>query len=142
MSIGIHGGLTSAIPDSCKGYDPIPSEPTGVWSEKSGRLHKCRNWKNDRVLVSGYNLEGACLYCNNWQTPDGEYKNKLPEEVALEFYKKNSETFIEYFPKQTILSKKIILKKVFECDFVNEEVIRWLDKGESELVREIGLSLI
>jgi hypothetical protein len=146
MSKNLNGELESAIPDTCKGYNPIPSKPAGVWSEKSGLLYKCRNWANDRVLVSGVpaygNLEGACLYCDNWQTPDGEYKNMPPEEVAIAFYKKNSDKFIEYFPKQTALSKKMILKEIFKCDFVNEEVIRWLDKEESELVREVGLSLV
>ncbi len=142
MSKNLNGELESAIPDTCKGYNPIPSKPAGVWSEKSGRLYKCRHWKNDRVLVSGCNLESACLYCDNWQTPEGEYKNRFPEEVAIDFYKKNSGKFIEYFPKQTILSKKMILKKIFESDFVNKEVIDWLDKKESKLVREVGLSLV
>lgn len=142
MSISPDGKLRKAIPDSCRNYNPDKSRLAGVRSMELGMLYKCKNWENDRILVTSPNLEDCCLFCDNWQTPDGEYKNRFPEEVAIVFYKENSNKFIEYFQNRSHENKKKILKKIFECDFTNEEVIGWLNKKESRLVRGVGLSIV
>ncbi len=58
-------------------------------------------------------------------------------------YKENLQCFIECFKSLSAEEKKKALKGVFNCKKVtNEEVIRWLDENEPELVREVGLSLV
>lgn len=136
------GKLSTLISDDCKNYDPIRPEPKEVQNLKSDRLYNCRNWENDRILITSPNLEDYCLFCDNWQMPDGEYKNRPPEEVAIVFYKENSDKFIQYFQGRSPENKKKILKQIFECDFTNEKVIEWLNKKESSLVREVGISLV
>lgn len=146
--------LKNAIQDSCKNYDPVKSEPKQAWSEKSGRLYKCRNWEksgrlykctnweNELFIKYTKDFEGSCLFCYNWVTPEGNYRNRIPQKVALELYKKNSDKFIEYFQSRTSFTKKMILKEILSCSFVNEKVIEWLDKEESDLVRKVGLDTI
>jgi len=58
-------------------------------------------------------------------------------------YKENLQCFIECFKSLSAEEKKKALKGVFNCKKVtNEEVIRWLDENEPELVREVGIGLI
>ena len=45
------------------------------------------------------------------------------------------EMYLDAIPKQ----KKMILEDIFDSKTVNEEVIKWLDENEKELVREVGL---
>ncbi|MBM3200223.1 hypothetical protein FJZ53_04760 [Candidatus Woesearchaeota archaeon] len=146
MSKNLNGELESAIPDSCRNYNPNKSKLTGVRSSRLGSLYKCKNWANSNLLNSGSpmykNLEDGCLFCDNWQTIDGEYKNRAPEEVAMVFYKENSDKFIEYFKKRSPENKKKILEKVFESEFTNDKVIEWLNKEEQCLVREVGIESI
>jgi hypothetical protein len=59
------------------------------------------------------------------------------------FYKENLQYFIECFKSLSAEEKKKALKGVFNCKKVtNEEVTRWLDENEPELVREVGIGLI
>jgi hypothetical protein len=54
-------------------------------------------------------------------------------------YEKKPKQFIKYFSEQSATDKKKILKELLERDIVNEEVISYLDKHESKLIREVGL---
>ncbi|MDP2906429.1 MAG: hypothetical protein Q8O03_00665 [Nanoarchaeota archaeon] len=58
----------------------------------------------------------------------------------MNFYKENTGIFIEYFSKRNPEEKKVIIKDVMDTDFVNEEVVEWLNQNESELIREVGLN--
>ncbi len=57
----------------------------------------------------------------------------------LMLYEKNSRKFIKYFNEQPDANKKKILKELLEYDKTNEEIVRWLDKNYSGLIREVGL---
>lgn len=139
--------LPKPIWDSCKNYDLVTkSEPRKVLGMSLGHSYKksCRNWGWwDIMHTSSYypDFKGICMFCYNWQTPEGKYVNRL-EEIALDFYEKDTKKFIRYFKKKIIPDKKKIIKKVFECDFINEKVIEYLDEKESELIREVGLNLV
>jgi hypothetical protein len=62
-----------------------------------------------------------------------------PDDDYLTLYKKKPRKFIKYFSEQSDTDKKKILKELLEQDFVNEEVISYLDKHESKLIKEVGL---
>ncbi len=61
------------------------------------------------------------------------------EDDYLTLYEKKPKKFIKYFSKQSTTDKKKILKELLEYDKTNEEVIQWLDKNYSDLIREVGL---
>ena len=55
----------------------------------------------------------------------------------------NSKNFIECFQHLNTDDKKRIIRSIFKCEKAsNEEVTRWLDENEPELVREVGLGLV
>jgi len=58
----------------------------------------------------------------------------------LDLYKENGEGFIEYFSSKTLEERKVILKDIMDCDFINEDVADWLNKNEPKLVKEVGLN--
>lgn len=58
----------------------------------------------------------------------------------LVFYKENTKGFIEYFNKSNFEEKKTILKDIMSSDFINEDVVKWLNEHEAELIREVGLN--
>lgn len=58
----------------------------------------------------------------------------------LVFYRENTEGFIEYFNKSNFEEKKTILKDIMSSDFINEDVVKWLNEHEAELIREVGLN--
>ncbi len=128
----------SLIPDLCKNYDPIKSKPKG----SQGRLYHCNNFESHEGMTDG------CLFCANWITHDGEdngYKSKPEKMVAyyVSLYKTDAEKFIRFFQKRREQKdKKKILEGILECDFNNEEVIKYLDEHWPNLVREVGLSVI
>lgn len=64
---------------------------------------------------------------------------RKPDDDYLVLYEKNPKKFIKYFNKQNETEKKKILKELLEYDKTNEEVVSWLDKHESKLIREVGL---
>ncbi len=64
------------------------------------------------------------------------------EDDYLILYEKKPRKFIKYFSKQDYQDKKKILRELLGCDTTNEEVVKWLDKNYSGLVREVGLSLV
>jgi len=131
MAISPCGGLSTAIPDVCRNYDPIKDQPTKVWSTKSGRLYKCRNFR------SCDSIEG-CLFCCNWVTPEGEYKNADP----LFLYQENAHEFINYFKGRNHDEKRKIFREILDLEFVNKEVVSWLNDNEPKLVKEVGLEWI
>lgn len=57
----------------------------------------------------------------------------------LTLYEKNTKKFMKYFSEQPDADKKKILEELLEYDKTNEEVIKWLDKNYSGLIREVGL---
>lgn len=132
----------SLIPDLCKNYDPIKSQPTNLSTSKLGRLHHCNNFESHEGMKDG------CLFCANWVTHEGEdkgYKSKPEKMVAyyVSLYKTDADKFIRFFQKRRdYKDKKKILEGIIECDFVNEKIIKYLDESWSNLVREVGLNLI
>lgn len=46
------------------------------------------------------------------------------------------------FRKRDFKEKKKILEGILECDFTNETIIKYLDENWSNLIREVGLSLV
>jgi len=72
-------------------------------------------------------------------------KELFPKEIGscymglARFY---PQEFITQFSNiQDSEEKKLVLKSLMELDYDNKEVINWLDKNESILVREVGLNL-
>lgn len=135
-----HGG--SLIPDICKNYDPIKSQPKNSSTSKLGRLYQCNNFESHEGLKDG------CLFCCHWVTFEGEDKGhkSTPEKMVayyVSLYNEDSNKFIRFFKKRKdYKDKKKILEGLLECDFVNEEVIKYLDESWPNLVREVGLSLV
>lgn len=58
----------------------------------------------------------------------------------VSMYKDDANTFIDYFTKRSVQEKKVILKDIIGCDFVNEKVADWLNQNEADLLREVGLN--
>lgn len=58
----------------------------------------------------------------------------------LVFYRENAEGFIEYFNRRSLEEKKTILKDIMSSDFINEDVVKWLNEHEADLIREVGLN--
>ncbi len=102
--------------------------------------HKC----NYYVGILDENLEYACICCYNWKIPTGlkgEYPNVKDKPVDyMRLYKEDSVEFLAYFSRNTNNSKKKILNNIFESDFVNEEVIAWLEKNEMDIMREAAFN--
>lgn len=65
--------------------------------------------------------------------------NQKPADYYIDLYKEDGEGFIDYFQTRSSYEKKNILKDIFGCDFVNEDVAGWLDENEVELVREASM---
>lgn len=134
----------TTIPDDCKNYDPIKTELDRYTqrSIKSGRIYPCNNFENHEGIKDG------CLFCCNWVTFNGEDKGhkSSPEKMVtyyISLYKNDAEKFIRFFKKRHLHSdKKKILEGILECDFVNEEVIKYLDDYWQNLIRETGFSMI
>lgn len=65
------------------------------------------------------------------------------KDINLDYvnmYKKDANIFIDYFSKRDPEEKKVIIKDVMNCDFVNEKVADWLNQNEPDLLREVGLN--
>ncbi|MDP2908808.1 MAG: hypothetical protein Q8N77_03295 [Nanoarchaeota archaeon] len=58
----------------------------------------------------------------------------------LGLYKEDTAKFIEYFRSKGVEEKKIMLKGILDSDFVNKDVVEWLDKSEPELLREVSFN--
>ncbi|MDP2908803.1 MAG: hypothetical protein Q8N77_03270 [Nanoarchaeota archaeon] len=58
----------------------------------------------------------------------------------LKFYKEDATGFIAYFSSRSPEEKKFMIRDVMGCDFVNEEVVKWLNDNETDLVREVGFN--
>lgn len=79
-----------------------------------------------------------------------EEENKMFEEVNRLFntgtinlclYKGDAKQFIRFFSKiENKGKKKELLNAILNCDYENEEVIKWLNQNESDLIREVGLN--
>jgi hypothetical protein len=131
----------SLIPDICKNYDPIKSEPKILSTSKLGRLYHCKNFESYEGMKDG------CLFCCNWVTHDGGDRGyeSLPEKMVayyISLYKEDSEKFIRFFRKRKFKEQKKILESILECEFTNETIIQYLDENWSNLVREVGLGVI
>lgn len=57
----------------------------------------------------------------------------------LKLYEKKPGKFIKYFSEQPDADKKNILRELLDYDKTNEEIVKWLDKNYSCLIREVGL---
>lgn len=117
-------------------------------------LNTCKNYLKPMVLCGktlhhkceyytgglDEKLEYSCICCFNLQTPDGKYPNRRENLDYMQLYKKDSVEFLAYFSRNTDNSKIKILKDLFKSDFVNKEVIAWLEKHESEIMREAAFN--
>lgn len=66
---------------------------------------------------------------------------KGSKEIRLDYlklYKEDSEGFISYYEDRHMEEKKVILKDIMECDFINDKVTEWLNQNESDLIREVS----
>lgn len=85
-------------------------------------------------------LEYSCICCFNLQTLDGKYDNSkgkiLDSGEIMQLYKTDSVGFLVYFSRNDDCDKVRILRDLFESDFINEEVIAWLERNELEIMRE------
>lgn len=140
------------ISSTCKSY----VKPGELDFNKS----RCRHY----IGVLEENLGYACICCYNWRTPDGKYPNREDETIDyiqerrgcyagpgclnredkivdyVHLYRTDSIDFLKCFIRNTSFTKKKILRDIFESDFVNEEVIAWLEKNELELMREAAFT--
>lgn len=64
----------------------------------------------------------------------------LGEDSAINLYRQDTQAFINYFRKLGDESRKIIIEKIYEDSFVNQEVVDWLEKSYTDLLREVGFS--
>ncbi|MDP2906422.1 MAG: hypothetical protein Q8O03_00630 [Nanoarchaeota archaeon] len=62
------------------------------------------------------------------------------EDSAIGLYKQDATAFMNYFRKLGDESRKIIIEKIYEDSFVNQEVVEWLEKSYTDLLREVGFS--
>ncbi len=95
-------------------------------------------YTNDDILVS----EGLAKKLGITVGDEITLKIKLfrkPDDDYLVLYEKNPKKFIKYFREQSNTNKKKILKELLEHDNTNEEIVKWLDKNYSGLIREVGL---
>lgn len=80
-----------------------------------------------------------------------EEKDKIAEEASELFYtgtkidacvyKNNPKQFIRLFSKIEDKNKKTeLLNAILKCDYENKEVIEWLNKNETDLLREAGFN--
>lgn len=56
----------------------------------------------------------------------------------LELYKKDTKGFINYFRKSNDHIQELIVSDLFSCDHVNDEVIGFLEKDYSHLLRDVS----
>lgn len=64
----------------------------------------------------------------------------LGEDSAVNLYRQDAQAFINYFRKLGNESRKIIIEKIYEDSFVNQEVVDWLEKSYTDILREVGFS--
>ncbi|MDP2908812.1 MAG: hypothetical protein Q8N77_03315 [Nanoarchaeota archaeon] len=65
------------------------------------------------------------------------------KEINLDYmslYREDAKNFIRYYSSKSLEERKTIIKDLLGSDFVNEEVISWLNENEQVLVREVGLN--
>jgi len=63
------------------------------------------------------------------------------EDSAMHLYRQNMpQAFINYFKKLNDESKKLLIEKIYEEPYVNHEVVAWLEKDYTYLLREVGFS--
>ena len=79
----------------------------------------------------------------------GKLSEEEWEKTKRFFYKdarywsdSNPQDFINWFSNASEKSKKSILRIMFEDSFENKEVIDWVNKHESKLIKEVGSALI
>ncbi|MBL7100862.1 MAG: hypothetical protein ISS23_02830 [Nanoarchaeota archaeon] len=107
-----------------------------------------QSFKEHFEILSKYQKEDVTHLLKDCQPKDPEYKSFL---LGLDFkqvinlsdyrlwYENDSQKFIEYFQEESKEKKIVILRDIFELDVTNQKVTEWLDKNESEAVREVGV---
>jgi len=58
----------------------------------------------------------------------------------LSLYKEDAGKFIEYFNNRSPEERKVILGDVLKCEYMNQEVVEWLNAHESELLKEASFN--
>lgn len=64
----------------------------------------------------------------------------MGEDSAMALYKDDAKAFINYFQKLSGGSMKMVIEKIYDEPFVNQEVVDWLNKNHNDLLREVGFS--
>ncbi|MBM3199796.1 hypothetical protein FJZ53_02575 [Candidatus Woesearchaeota archaeon] len=64
----------------------------------------------------------------------------MGEESAITLYRNDANSFMRYFDKLGDESKKTLIEKIYEEPAVNHEVVAWLEKDYTDLLREVGFS--
>ena len=57
----------------------------------------------------------------------------------MEFYKNDSQRFIDYFKRRNPPNKRIILNCIMDCNYTNKQVAEWLEENEVDLLREVSM---
>ena len=68
---------------------------------------------------------------------DKGFKNVNLNHMHL--YKKDTDLFIDYFGSRAESEKKKILKDIMACDYTNNQVAKWLEDNEVDLMREVSM---
>ena len=68
---------------------------------------------------------------------DKGFKNVNLNHMHL--YKKDTDLFIDYFGSRAESEKKTILKDIMACDYTNNQVAKWLEDNEVDLMREVSM---
>lgn len=64
----------------------------------------------------------------------------LGEDSAIRLYRQDAQGFMNYFQKLGDESRKIIIEKIYEDSFINQDVVDWLEKSYTDILREVGFS--
>jgi len=56
----------------------------------------------------------------------------------IRLYKEDSESFMKYFEKISDDSKRFVIEKIYDEQFVNHDVVDWLDENYASLLRDVG----
>jgi len=99
-----------------------------------------------RLSKKGFRIDNSYVSLQDVETiaksSEQIWDEKLkPIEIGHKcFYKEDAKSFIKYFSSiKTEQEKKRIIKALMACPHNNEQVIKWLDENEHDLVREVGL---
>lgn len=79
-------------------------------------------------------LPNQNMFLNSWLFNQG-FDVKVSH---LELYKTDTQSFITYFERSEKYAQELIVSDLFNCDYINKEVIDFLEKKHSNLLRDVS----